>query len=498
LTRFVAARTVGAGHRAFPHALPSLHVFIALTGGSSMRRRSDARLVSFIVPVALLAAFAAAPSAFAEPVPLRPAGPPELVIYPDDFAYVRDPRKVSLKAGENEVVLEGVPQRLDSTSVRLQGAGLDVREQSFRYDLWNGDKVFRRFLGDSIFFRWQGKPARGVLEGIDGDDLFILRRDSTEVLLMIKRSQIQEIEFPARRGSISLATRPSLRWRVKAAQAGEKAATLSYMTGALGWTTEYTATLEKGETSLSLSGWATISNRSGAAYEKARVSLVAGELHRSGGTPNKSAMELEAKPEGGAPQPGDLFAYHTYPVGDPIDLPAWGSIQVPIVQAGKVAASRAYRYDGARDGSKVRAQVVFANERGSGLGVPLPAGRVRVFAPDASGAVALAGEDDIEHTPAGERVKLLCGVAFDLTGERTRVAHTRTARNVTEDQFEIRLRNAGSAEATVTVAETLYGTWEITQKSAEFRKKSADDVEFDVSVPAHGERVLAYTVRYTY
>jgi len=464
-----------------------------------MRRRFDARLVSFLVTIVVaLAAAPAAPAATAAPVSLRSAGPPEIVVYPDDIAYVRDPRKVSLAAGENEVVLEGVPQRLDSTSVRLQGAGLDVREQSFRYDLWSGDKLFRRFLGDSIFFRWQGKSARGVLEGIDGDDLFIRRRDSTDVLLMIKRSQIQEIEFPARRGSMSLATRPSLRWRVKAAQAGEKDALLSYMTGALGWTTEYTATLEKGEGSVSLSGWATISNRSGAAYEKARVSLVAGELHRVGATPSKATMDLEAKPEAGAPRPGDLFAYHVYPVGDPIDLPAWGSIQVPLVQAAKIAASRAYRYDGARDGSKVRAQVVFANEKGSGLGVPLPAGRVRVFAPDGSGAVALAGEDEIGHTPAGERVKLLCGVAFDLTGERTRVAHTRVARNVTEDQFQIRLRNASGSDAAVTVAETLYGTWEITQKSAEFRKKSAEDVEFDTIVPARGERVLTYSVRYTY
>jgi hypothetical protein len=285
---------------------------------------------------------------------------------------------------------------------------------------------------------------------------------------------------------------------VKAAKAGEADALLSYLTGALGWTTEYTATLEKGEAAISLSGWATISNRSGAAYERARVSLVAGELRRSNGAENKGTMELEAKPEPGGTRPGDLFAYHVYPVGDPIDLPAWGSIQVPVVQAAKIAASRAYRYDGARDGSKVRAQLVFANEKGSGLGIPLPAGRVRVFAPTGSGAIAPAGENEIGHTPVGETVKLFCGFAFDFPAERTRIAHTRVARNVTEDQFEIKIRNASAADATVTVAETLYGAWEITQKSTEFRKKSADEIEFDLPVPAHGERVLTYTVRYTY
>jgi hypothetical protein len=308
---------------------------------------------------------------------------------------------------------------------------------------------------------------------------------------------------------VSLATRPSLRWRIRAAQAGEKEVVLSYMTGSLGWTTEYTATLERDERSLSLSGWATISNRSGASYDRARVSLVAGELHRAGAATDRGTMEMETKgePGSGAAASRGLFAYHLYPLGEAIDLPAWGSLQVPLVQAGKIAAARAYRYDGARDGSKVRVQVVFTNDKASGLGSPLPAGRVRVFAPDVapgagsgsgSGAVALVGEDEIEHTPAGERVKLYCGVAFDLTGERTRVAHTRVARNVTEDQFEIKLRNAGAVEANVTVAETLFGTWEITQNSSEFRKKSAEEVEFDVTVPARGERVLTYTVRDTY
>lgn len=476
--------------------------------------RFHARVLRFPLPphaasaaIAFLAAFAwVAPSAMAaEPArgtSLQPAGPPGVVIYSDDVAYVRDPRRVSLRKGENELVMSGVPQRLDSTSVRLEGSGFDVREQSFHYDLWSGDKVFRSFLGDSIFFRWQNRPARGVLEGIDGDDLFIRRRDSTDVLLMVKRAQLQEIEFPARRGAPALSTRPSLRWRVRADQAGERNVLLSYMTRALGWTTEYSATLERGEASLALSGWAAIANRSGAAYPGARVSLVAGELHRAGGTPDAARSEFADREPADAPRPNGLFAYHLYPVDEPVDLPAWGSIQVPIVRAPKIAATRAYRYDGAKDGAKVRAEVVFTNDKRAGLGMPLPAGRVRVFGSDPSGsgdgAVAWIGEDVIDHTPAGERVRLFCGIAFDITGERTRVSHTRTARNVTEDQFAIRLRNAGASEAVVTVSETLYGAWEITQKSSDFRTKSAESLEFDVKVPARGESTLTYTVRYTY
>src|SRR5262245_3718651 len=191
------------------------------------RRRMLARSIA-----AAWIVLVSAPSVAAAPATLLPAGAPEITIYADDMAYVRDHRRVSLLAGENEILFGGVPQRLDSTSVRLEGAAFEVREQAFRYDLWSSDKLFRRFLGDSIFFRWQGKATRGVLEGIDGDDIFIRRRDSTEVLLMVKRPQIQEIEFPTRRGSVGLATRPSMRWRVRASRSGESGALLSYMTGA--------------------------------------------------------------------------------------------------------------------------------------------------------------------------------------------------------------------------------------------------------------------------
>ncbi|HSQ60283.1 MAG TPA: hypothetical protein VLT84_07600 [Acidobacteriota bacterium] len=455
-------------------------------------------LAALSVPSAVIVA----PPAFgAAPTALRSAGRPDLAIYSDGFAYVREPRRATLAKGENEVVLDGAPERVDSTSVRLDGPGLDVREQSFRYDLWSDEKVFRRMLGDSIYFRWQNRVAQGVLVGIQGDALFIRRGDSTDALLMVRRAQLQELEFPARRGPWSLAATPSLHWRVRTEQAGEKSATLAYLTGGLGWRTEYVATLSGGDRNLALSGWASISNNSGAAFTGAKVSLVAGELHRAGGEHDRggSSVDAPSKPDAGAAgRASDLFAYHLYPVADPLDLPSWGTIQVPLVAAEKVAARRAHRYDGARDGSKVRAQVVFENEKGSGLGLPLPAGRVRVFAPDASGATTLVGEDAIGHTPAGATVRLTCGIAFDLTGERTRVAHTRIARNVTEDEFRIVIRNGGGAEATVTVAETLYGTWEITRKSGEFRAVDAERIEFDVKVPARGDATVAYTVRYTY
>jgi hypothetical protein len=451
--------------------------------------RALRRAALSLVPIVLAAAAAAAPS------PLRPAGAPALVIYNNDLALVREPRTAALAKGVSQLALEGVPARLDSTSVRLEGKGLTVLRQSFRYDLWSADRVFRRFLGDSIVYRSQNKVVRGVLAGIDGDDLFITRRDSVGVLTMVKRSQVTDIEFP---GAKALATRPALSWTVESASGGEVPLTLSYLTAGLQWTAEYAARLAKDERSVELSGWATIGNRSGATFEGAAVSLVAGEVHRAGETPDRGTAAIGGGegPEAGAP--AGLFAYHSYRLPGAVDLRHLETIQAPLFAPVRVPARRTYAYDGARDGSKVRVRVEFGNEKGAGLGLPLPAGRVRVYAEDPAGAPALVGEDAIGHTAAGDRVAILSGIAYDLTGSRTRLAHTRVSRNVTEDRFEIRVRNGGGAPATVVVTEQLFGNWEIAEKSAEFRKKDSETVEFELPVPAGGEAKVTYTARFTF
>ena len=460
-------------------------------------------LVSALTPalaVALALAPRSAPAAAeraSEPVVAakRAPGPTELVIYNDNLALIREPYSLRLSRGRNEVTLEGVPRRIDSTSVRLEGDGFRVTRQSFDYDLWNGDRVFSRFLGDSIRYRYAGRIVRGRLVGIDGEDLFVEGRDSVRVLTMINRRNISELEFPAREG---LATRPSLRWDLESAKGGEQAAVLSYLTSGIEWTAEYALQLLPGEKEVELSGWASIVNRTGTSFEAAKVALVAGDLHRAGETPDRGPAAVEAPPRTPEPSSQEILAYHLYPVANTMDLRHLETTLVPIVGPSRVPARRAYVYDAARDGSRVRVRLELGNEGSQGLGVPLPAGRVRVYEAGKDGVRALVGEDLVGPTAAGEKINVLSGTAFDLVGDRTRVSHTRVSRSVTEDAYTITIRNRGRKPATVTVVETLYGNWEITAKSSPYRKKDADTIEFDVAVPPGQKAAVDYTVRFTY
>jgi hypothetical protein len=414
-------------------------------------------------------------------------GAPELVIYNDNRALVRQP--VELPSGATRVEMGGLPARIDSTSIRLDGAR--VLRQAYRYDVWDANLVFQRYLGDSIVYRYGGRRYRGVLAGVDGNDLFILRADSTDVLTIMNRQQLSEIELPRAR---RLRTTPTLEWELEPGKS--RAAELSYVTAGLGWTAEYAAVLDKDERALQLTGSAVIVNHSGTAFRNAKVTLVAGEVNPGDLLPDRGLAE-EGAPAATPSAAPELFAYRSYPIERALSLDDLETAQVPIVGPAHVAARRTYRYDGAHDGSKVRAQLEFTNDKASGLGAPLPEGRVRIYA-EGAGGQALAGEDRIQHTAAGEKVRLLSGVAFDLVGERQRVRHTRVSRNVTEDAYRIVLRNHGAKAAKVTVEETLYGNWEMTQKSAEFRRPDGDTAEFDLDVPSGGQAEVTYTVRYTF
>ena len=430
-------------------------------------------------------------AALAAPGTIRSSGAPEVVIYSNDFALVREPKTLTVGQGAGEVTLEGLPQRVDSSSVRLEGPGFRVRRQSYRFDTWNTDRAIRRFLGDSIAYRYGGRRYVGVLTGIDGDDIFIQRRDSADVLTMLKRQQLTEVEFPARQ---RLRTRPTMEWQLDSEKAGERPATLSYLTSGISWSAEYVAVLAADEKSVEWTGWALVENRSGGAFRDAKVSLVAGEVLRGGEAPDRG---VAAEPVGESPRAGtDFFAYHAYALPGTVTLDHFGTVSAVIVPSTRVSAVRSYRYDGARDGSKVRVQLELGSEKG--FGTPLPEGRVRVFASSPATGQTLVGEDRVEHTAAGQPVRVQSGVAFDLVGERIRTGHTRVSRNVTEDTFRVRIRNQGGQAARITVVEDLYGNWEITQKSSDPKRRTADGAEFELNVGPGKQSELTYTVRYTY
>ena len=151
---------------------------------------------------------------------------------------------------------------------------------------------------------------------------------------------------------------------------------------------------------------------------------------------------------------------------------------------------------------KVPIQTVleFENKAEANLGVPLPAGIVRVYRKDGE-QVEFIGENRINHTPQKETLRIPLGTAFDLIAERKRIDFKKSsAENRIEETFEITFRNRSKKPATIQAVERLYRTAnaKITVKSHEFEMKDSNTAVFNIETTPDSPVTLKYTVVYTW
>jgi hypothetical protein len=420
-----------------------------------------------------------------------------------------------LEAGSGEIALTDLPDALDLGGVQLIPRG-DAQVVSQRFDFATATPagVLERAKGQRVVVRTvAGDTLKGILVGY-GDGLTL--RVGDEVRVVRDYADLALESMPA-----GLATEPTLRFAVESAGGGGQRFELRYPSGGLAWRAQYGITLADGEAcSLALDATALIANRSGARYDDAAVILVAGDPRRAG--PPMVMEQRAAAPEmamaadgfaGKAASAGMAGDYHTYTLPARTDL-ADGSVQrVALLEPVKAAAcSRRYttragigwwsppqplweRVIMGDSEQPVLSTLEFTNDKASGLGLALPAGRVRVSEADGD----LVGEAQVGHTPDGKKVELELGTAFDLRAERRQVDFQldRSARVMTE-RFEVALHNGGDKAPTVRVVEVLprWSAWEIVESSAKFEKLDAQTIAFDVPVPAKGKAVLSYAVRY--
>ena len=157
---------------------------------------------------------------------------------------------------------------------------------------------------------------------------------------------------------------------------------------------------------------------------------------------------------------------------------------------------------GTQTNKKIDIYLRFENSKEDGMGMPLPAGRIRVSKLDpADNTLEFIGEDTIDHTPKDEKVLIKLGSAFDVVGERKQMEFkVDTKRDWMEETIEIKIRNHKEEPVDVIVKESLYRwtNWRITEKTHEYEKQDARTIHFPVTVKKDGEVTIGYTVKYTW
>jgi hypothetical protein len=314
----------------------------------------------------------------------------------------------------------------------------------------------------------------------------------------------------------TLRDKPTLVMSLVNPTAGEQNLELSYLTGGLSWRADYVAELNADDSTLDLNGWVTLKNQSGAAYPNAKLQLVAGDLNRvREEQPAPRAMvAMAAKADNAAEMRQEsLFEYHLYTLQRPTTLADNQTKQVALMSATRVPVKKEFLLQGAdyyysgqvgEIGQKLKVGVfVDFQNKGEGLGIPLPKGVIRVYKQDSQGNALFVGEDRIDHTPKNETVRLKLGDAFDVTADKKQTAFQKLAGSgrytyLFESAYEIVLKNAKPEAVSVTVREPMPGDWTMLSESHAHIKAASGTAEWKVVVPAEGQTTLTYRVRVRY
>jgi hypothetical protein len=453
--------------------------------------------------------------------------PPSLTIYNEGFAAIRETVPLDLKPGLNEARYSGATRQLEPESVILRDpsgkVSFQILEQNYRNDVASQGLLLSLFEGQTISFQ-TGKPedpktvsGRILRSGYEPGG------SQTQPLLEVDGKLVFQLPglplFPALPDNTIL--QPTLSWILQSPAAARFTAELAYISNGFRWNADYNLVLEENQDTGDFLGWVSIHNESGKVFPAARIQLMAGDVNRVR-QPAPSRRRMHGVLAGAevveAPIEEKSFdEFHLYTLAHPATLLDKQTKQVEFVRAERINTKRLYIYDpnqgnywfgddvqtspqyGLTTSKKIDVYREFDNKKENRLGIALPKGRIRVYTREAStGSLQFTGENTIDHTPQGERIRIFTGNAFDLVGERKQTDFRVLGERRLTESFEIRLRNRKQTPAAIRVVERLYrGTnWKLLSQSDPHIKTGARTIEFAIPLQPDQERVVTFTVEY--
>ena len=439
-----------------------------------------------------------------------------VTVYNSDLALVRDVRNVQLARGTSDLQFMDIAATVNPATVHFRSltepGRVSVLEQNYEYDLLEPDKLLRKYVGREVTLvrtRTDGGTSRDedVKARLISYNSAPVWEIGGEIVTGMPATHIRFPELPG-----NLFSHPTLIWTLDNTGGTRHRVEASYLARSLSWIADYVLTVARDEKTADVDGWVTVTNNSGTSFRNAQLQLVAGDL-------NRVKQEIRGLQEGvalrapaAAPQMSqEAFSeYHLYTLArkttvnnaETKQVSMLGATAFPVQKRYVVDGNYAYYRSAQRTGAPIKDDVEvfyqFRNEEKAGLGMPMPAGTVRVYQADSKGGLQFVGEDRIGHTPRDETINLKIGNAFDIVCERKQVDFERIANDVYEFGYQVTLRNHKDIAVTVEVNEPIGGSWRMLNSTHPFEKTAAFAAQFKVPVAANGTSTLDYRVRVTY
>lgn len=435
-----------------------------------------------------------------------------VTVYNSNLALVRDVRQLTLPSGESQLRFMDIAASINPATVHFRSltepAKLSVSEQDYEYDLLDPNKMLQKYVGREVTLMRGDQEVKATLLSDNNGQVWKIGNE------IVTNIGYNSIRFPA--VPDNLYDRPTLLWMLQNTAAQKHKVEASYMTSNMSWSADYVLNVAKDDTSGDLDGWVTLVNHSGTAFKNAQLQLVAGDIHRDLQLSSRNFKAFDQNVTVAAAAAPVQFTqeafseYHLYSLGRRTSIFDQESKQISLLSASRFPVQKVYVVNGqsyyyraaAQPGAPVKDPVLvfykFKNEDKAGLGMPLPAGTIRVYQADAHDGSLFAGEDHIDHTPKDETISLHIGNAFDIVAERKQTDYKRLSDRLYEFEYEIMLRNHKNVPVTVEVNEPIGGDWEMVDSTYKFTKTAAFAAQFQLPVDKDGASVLRYRVRVKY
>ncbi len=376
-----------------------------------------------------------------------------LTVYNSDIALVRDVRNLQLPRGTSNLRFMDIAATVNPATVHFRSLSepskVNVLEQNYEYDLLEPDKLLRKYVGrDVTLIRLLQRNGATQEEEVKAR---LLSYNNAPVWQVggeiVTGLHADHIRFPELPGN--LYSRPTLIWTLDNGGTTRHRVEASYLAGQLSWNADYVLTVGRDDKTGDIDGWVTLKNGSGTSFPNAKLQLVAGNLNRVKQVLGRMAMnESRADVAAAAPMAQEAFSdYHLYTFGRKTTInnnqtkqvSMLGGTGFPVVKRYVVEGQQFYYRNAQHPGAPIKDVVQvfyqFKNEERTGLGMPMPAGVVRVYQSDSSGGIQFVGEDRIDHTPKDEILNLKIGNAFDLVVERKQLDFEKVAANTYEVEY---------------------------------------------------------------
>jgi hypothetical protein len=438
-----------------------------------------------------------------------------VTVYNSNIALIRDVRQLQLPNGDFRLKFMDIAATVNPATVHFRSLTepdkVSVTEQNYEYDLLEPAKLLNKYVGKEVTLMrsymengsTKHEEVKATLLANNSGPVWKIGND---IVTGFYAEGYRFPEVPA-----NLYDRPTLLMSLQNSGARKQTIEASYLANGLSWNADYVLTVGREDKAADLDGWVTIGNNSGTGFHNVKLQLVAGDLNRLPEESRMRAMDMmAAAPSAKAVNQfhqESFSEYHLYSLGRRTSVEDKETKQISLLEGSGVPVQKLfvvngqnYYYRNAQNpGSPIKDAVMvyykFKNEEKSGLGIPLPAGNVRVYQKDSKGGILFVGEDRIEHTPKDEFLNIKIGNAFDVVAERKQTDYKKIADRVYEMAYEITLRNHKETAVTVQLNEPIGGDWEIVSSTHEAKKMEAFAAQFNVPVKANGESVLKYRIR---